>query len=120
MGRMLLVVNEDYPRDQLEAWLKTEGFKPSMYEFLDEELPDVKAQKIHRLGAVFGRPSWYVDNNSRVCSETLALGIPTLLVACPYVVRPEWSSQKEMRQWGELVKEMDTQALKAAEKTWRD
>jgi hypothetical protein len=120
MGRVCLVVNEDYSPDLLEHWLKAEKFKPSMYETLDEELPGLIAQKVHRIGAVFGRPSWYVDNNPRVCAETTSLGIPTLMVACPYIMRPEWSQQREVREWDQLVTEMDKQALKSAERTWKD
>lgn len=120
MGRIVLIVNEDYPKDSLENWLKTEGYKPSMYEILDETLPDLLAQKIHRVGSVFGKPNWYVDNDPRVCSATMALGIPSLLVAVPFVLRPEWDVQKPIRQWDTLVSEMEKQALKAAEKTWRE
>lgn len=120
MGRICLIVNEDYPRDLLEAWLKSEKFKPSMYEVIDETIPELKAEKIHRVGAVFGRPSWYVDNDPKVCAKTVALGIPTLMVGCPYVLRPEWVQQRDMREWGDLVDEMNRQALKAAERTWKD
>jgi hypothetical protein len=120
MGRVVLVVNEEYDKEPFEQWLKKEGYKPSMYEFIDEIAPDLKAQKIHRIGSVFGRINWYVDNNARVCSETLALGIPTMVVAAPYIVRPEWDTQRELRQWDTLVTEMDNQALKAAEKSWGD
>lgn len=120
MGRIILIVNEGYEREHLEHWLKTEGYKPGMYEILDEADPELLSQKIHRVAAVFGKPSWYIDNNPAVCAKTLALGIPTLLVACPYIVRPEWTSPKEIRQWDTLVSELEAQALKAAEKTWRD
>lgn len=120
MGRICLVINEAYPRDLMESWLKSEKFKPSMYEVLGEPNVALKAEKIHRIGAIFGRPSWYVDNDPVVCAKTLALGIPTLMVGCPYVLRPEWVQQKGMRQWDDLVDEMNRQALKAAERSWKD
>lgn len=120
MGRICLIVDEDYPADLLENWLKQEGFKPSVYQVIDEVLPDIKAEKVHRVGAIFGRPVWYVDNDPKVCAKTIALGIPTLMVGCPYVLRPEWVLQKDMRKWDDLVEEMNNQALKAAERTWRD
>ena len=87
---------------------------------LDEPDPVLRAEKVHRIGAVFGKPEWYVDNDPRTCAETLKLGMPTLLIASPYLVRPEWSNMKVIREWGSLVEEMDNQALKAAEKTWRE
>jgi len=120
MGRICLIVDEDYQQDLLETWLKSEKFKPSVYQIIDEKRPDLKAEKIHRVGAIFGRPSWYVDNDPHVCAHTLALGIPTLLVACPYVLRPEWVQQKDMRKWDDLVEEMNSQALRAAERSWKD
>ncbi len=120
VGRICLVVNEDYSKMIIEDWLKKEGIKPSFYEMLDEPDPVLRAEKVHRIGAVFGKPEWYVDNDPRTCAETLKLGIPTLLIASPYLVRPEWSNMKVIREWGSLVEEMDNQALKAAEKTWRE
>jgi hypothetical protein len=44
----------------------------------------------------------------------------TLLIASPYLVRPEWSNMKIIKEWDVLVEELDSQALKAAEKTWRE
>lgn len=120
MGRIILIVNEDYPRDKLEHWLKGEGFKPSMYEMLDESDPSLLSQKIHRIAAVFGKPHWYVDTDPEVCSKMIALGIPSLVVACPYTIRPEWNSPKEIRKWDTLVSELEEQVMRAAEKTWRD
>ena len=120
IGRICLVVNEDYSKLIIEDWLKKEGIKPSFYEMLDEPNPVLRAEKVHRIGAVFGKPEWYVDNDPRTCAETLKLGIPTLLIASPYLVRPEWSNMKTIKEWGVLVEEMDNQALKAAEKTWRE
>lgn len=120
VGRICLVVNEDYSKLIIEDWLKKEGIKPSFYEMLDEPDPVLRAEKVHRIGAVFGKPEWYVDNNPKTCAETLKLGIPTILVASPYVVRPEWANMKVMREWDTLVEELDNQALKAAEKTWRE
>lgn len=120
MGRIIVASDEAYDLPALADWLKVEGYKPSMFEVIDEPLPDLKAQRIHRLGSLFGRIQWYVDTDPRVCAHTIALGIPSLVVACPYVVRPEWVQEKDIRKWDNLVEEMESQALKAAEKTWRD
>lgn len=120
IGRICLVLNTPYEKEVIEHWLKVEGFKPAFYEMLDDTNPNLIAGKIHRLSAVFGKAEWYVDNDPRVCAETLKLGIPTLLVASPYIVRPEWNGEKIVREWGSLVTEMDNQALKASQKSWRD
>lgn len=120
VGRMCLVVNEVYEKMVFEDWLKKQRIKPSFYEFLDEDRPQLKAEKVHRVAAVFGKPDWYVDNDPKACAETLKLGIPTLVVGAPYIVRPEWSGLKTIKAWDTLVEEMDSQALKAAEKTWKE
>lgn len=120
VGRICLIVNEDYSKLIIEDWLKKEGIKPSFYEMLDEPDPFLRAEKIHRIGAVFGKPEWYVDNDPRTCAETLKLGIPTLLIASPYLALQSWSNMKVIKEWNVLVEELDVQALKAAEKSWRE
>lgn len=120
MGRLCVVSTVEYDRMQFEEWLKREKFKASSYEFIDQVDPVLIAERTHIIGSAFGRINWYVDNNPRVCAETLKLGIPTLVVASPYIVRPEWSDVKRVKEWGSLVEEMDSQALKAAEKSWGD
>lgn len=119
-GRMCLVVNERYENHLLEAWLKAEGYKPSFYEFIDDTQPSLKAERIHRLTSVFGKAQWYVDTDPLVCAETMKLGIPTLMVACPYVVRPEWGGEKNLKPWDTLVEEVNRQHLIRATRTWRD
>jgi hypothetical protein len=120
MGRMIVVCDETYERTQFMEWLKREQFKASMLDFLDVTDPVIKAEKVHRIGSAAGRIDWYIDNDARTCSETLKLGIPTIVVASPYIVRPEWDTGRKIREWDSLVGELDTQALKAAERTWRD
>ena len=119
-GRICLVVNEEYDKDLLEEWLKREGFKPSFYEFVYETQPVLRAERVHRVAAVFGKARWYVDNDPEVCAETLKLGLPTLLVASPYIIRPEWDGNKTMKSWDTLVEEVNRQALKQAMRTWKD
>lgn len=120
MGRIILVCNEDYDRAQFTEWLKREQFKASMLDFIETEDPVLRAEKVHRVGSAAGRIDWYIDNDPRTCAETLKLGIPTIMVASPYIVRPEWDGGRKVKDWGALVDELDTQALKAAERTWRD
>lgn len=119
-GRIALVVNEDYDKALMEEWLKREGFKPSMYDFILESQPVLRAERVHRLSAVFGKAKWYVDNSPEVCAETLKLGIPTLLVASPYIVRPEWANERKMRPWDSLVEEVNRQSLERSSRAWRD
>ena len=120
IGRICLIINEEYQKPVLEDWLKVERIKPAFYEMFEEPSANLKAERIHRIGAVFGKPEWYIDNDPMTCSETLKLGIPTILVASPYIVRPEWSRERVIKSWDTLVQEMDEQALKAANKTWRE
>lgn len=120
MGRICVVSNNLYERDQFEEWLKREQYKASVYEFLDESDPFRTAEKVHRIGSSFGKINWYVDNDPRVCAETLKLGICTLMVAAPYILRPEWDTGRKIKNWGSLVDEMDSQALKKAERSWRE
>lgn len=120
MGRIIVVCDEVYDRTQFMEWLKREQFKASMLDFLDQKDPVLKAEKVHRVGSAAGKINWYVDNDARACAETLKLGIPTLVVASPYIVRPEWDGGRVIKEWDSLVEELDTQALKAAERTWRD
>lgn len=120
MGRIILVCNEPYDRGQFMDWLKREQYKASMLDFLDVEDPVLKAEKVHRIGSAAGRIDWYIDNDARTGAETLKLGIPTIIAAAPYTVRPEWDGGRAIKEWVSLVDELDTQALKAAEKTWRD
>jgi hypothetical protein len=120
MGRMIVVCDEVYDRTQFMDWLKREQFKASMLDFLDEVDPVLKAEKVHRIGSAAGKINWYVDNDARACAETIKLGIPTIVAVSPYIVRPEWDTGRKIKEWGSLVDEIDTQALKAAERSWRD
>jgi hypothetical protein len=120
MGRMIVVCDEVYDRTQFMDWLKREQFKASMLDFLDEVDPVLKAEKVHRVGSAAGKINWYVDNDARACAETIKLGIPTIVAVSPYIVRPEWDTGRKIKEWGSLVDEIDTQALKAAERSWRD
>lgn len=120
MGKICLIVNDIYDKELFEVWLKRENFKAAMYEFVDFVDPVLKAERIHTLSGIWGRSKWYVDNDARVCAETLKRGIPTLLVASPYVIRPEWHSPKQIKSWDTLTTELDEQAMQAANRTWSD
>jgi len=120
VGRIALVVNEDVDTGILETWLKKEGFKPVVYEVLDTPDPTLKAEKVQLLTTAFGRANFYVDNDPPTCARTMRLGIPTLMVCTPWVVRPEWHEERVPRDWDDIVEEKTRQTLLRAEKTWGD
>lgn len=53
-------------------------------------------------------------------SKVIAEGIPTLLVTIPQIVRPEWEEQRKIVGWDELTVKIEEQALKKAERTWKE
>lgn len=120
LGRLAVVVDGDPKRDHLEHWLTVNGIKAAMYEILDTDDPVVKADKVHRISMAAGRSDWYIDVDPLTVVETLRLGIPSLLVANPYVVRPEWMESKGPRPWDQVVSEIERQKLIKANKTWGD
>lgn len=120
MGRLGLVVDGESDTATLEAWLKINQVKAIMYETLPSSDPVIKAEKIALiLGAAGGR-GMYFDTDPNSVAETLKLGIASVLVCPPYVVRPEWSTQKVMRDWESLTEEIDRQVLLKSEKKWGD
>ena len=120
MGRLGLVVDECKDRFILEHWLKTNNVKAAVYEILDTTKPTLKAEKVHHIGMAIGRSGWYIDVDPHTIAETLRLGIPSLLVANPYILRPEWAGEPTVRPWDDLVTEIDNQKLMQAEKEWGD
>lgn len=118
MGRMALVVDEEVNKEVFEHWLLVNNVKAAMYQELDTKDPAIKADKVQLLMTSTGRVDWYVDNDPIAAAKTLRLGIPTLLVANPYIVRPEWSGIKAARSWDDLVHEVESQVIMKAEKNW--
>ena len=53
-------------------------------------------------------------------SKVIAEGIPTILVTIPYIVRPEWEETRKIVGWDELTDKIETQALKKAEREWKE
>lgn len=121
LGRLALVVDEDVKRDELEHWMKVNGVKAAVYDVLGSKDPQIKAEKVHRILGTTGTPNdWYFDVDPHTAAITLSLGIPTILVSIPYVIRPEWASESQARSWGTLVEELDKQALMRAERDWNE
>lgn len=121
VGQMGVVVTEDIPDNKvLEAWLKINGIKAIMYDVLGTREPRMCAESVARILAAAGGRSMYFDTHAPTIAETYSAGIPSLLVCQPFVVRPEWSTQKVMRGWDSLVEEIDRQAIARSEKNWRE
>jgi hypothetical protein len=121
IGQMGIVVTEAITDTSLlEAWLKMNSIKAIMYDVLGTREPKVCAESVARILSAAGGRSMYFDTDPATISETYASGIPSLLVCQPYVVRPEWSTQKVMRGWDSLVEEIDKQTLAKSEKNWRE
>lgn len=118
LGRMAVVVDESVDLAIFEHWLKLNGIKAAVYDVLDTHDPMIKAEKIHKLSMAMGRSDWYIDNDPVTAAITMKLGIPTLLVCNPYIVRPEWVGTKAQKPWDALVQEIDEQAEMKANKTW--
>jgi len=118
IGRMAVVVSGHVLDETLESWLKMNQVKASMYDVLDTSEPKVCAEKVARIMSAAGGRSMYFDVNPETVSHTMKLGIHSSLVCPPYVVRPEWSAEKVMRDWESLTQEIDRQALMKSEKQW--
>ncbi len=120
MGRLVLVTNDDIDPDHLEHWLKLNGYKPAIIQSLDSDDAATKAEKVQLIMSTTGRLDWYLDIDPNTAKETMARGIPTLLVAAPFIVRPEWHGDPQIRNWDDITQEIDRQAIMKANKTWDD
>ena len=121
IGQMGVIMSAELnDTTMLETWLKINGVKAIMYDVIGTREPKVNAESVARILAAAGGRSMYFDTDPATVSETYASGIPSLLVCQPFVVRPEWSTQKKMRGWDTLVEEIDRQALAKSEKNWRE
>lgn len=120
LGRLAVVIDEAPEPYIMEHWLKINGIKAAVYDVLGTADPALKAEKVQRLSMSVGVGGWYIDTDPQAIAATLKLGIPSLLVASPYIVRPEWASEKQTRPWDDLVEEIDKQATMRAAREWGD
>lgn len=121
-GRICLLVdgvNKEH-HEIVMQWLKKENFKPGSIDFHWETGPDNRLDRVRAIHAAHTRIDWYVDTNPTVITKVTKEGIPTLLVTVPQIVRPEWDQPRTIVAWDELTKEIETQRLKDAERTWRE
>lgn len=122
-GRIVLVADEGTDLEILKEWLKRERFKPSLIHVAN----DLHLHKhTPRAGAVWwvnsnlGKITWYIDTDPVCCAAALSMGVPSLVVAVPTVIRPEWDERPDIRPWDSLVEELDAQALRKSEREWGD
>lgn len=122
-GRMVVTADPGTDSEQLQEWLKREGFKASFVHIasdlhLDGRSP--RSDAVWFIHANMGKVLWYIDVDGTACSEVLRMGITTLFLAIPHIVRPEWNEKAPTREWDALVEELDRQALKKSELSWRE
>lgn len=120
VGRLGVVVDGVVDHKLLEAWMKINGMKAVLYEVLETDDPLLKAEKIQLILSAAGGSKMYFDTDPRTVEKTVSMGIPSLLVCNPYVVRSEWSTHKKMKGWEDLVTEIDKQVLMRSEKQWEE
>lgn len=120
LGRLGLVVDEVPSLMIFEHWLRVNGVKAAQYEVLETIDPQIKAEKVQRLMMTVGIQDWYVDVDPRTIALTLRMGIPSMLIANPYVLRPEWLQEVDPRPWDQLVSELDQQLAFRAARSWND
>lgn len=121
-GRICLIVDgvETHQHQLIIEWLKKENYKPGSIDFHWESGPDNRLERVRALHAVHSKIDWYVDTDPITVSKVIAEGIPTLLVTVPFIVRPEWEEQRTIVGWNELTDKIEAQALKKAERTWKE
>ena len=119
-GRLIVIATGITNTPLLLEWLKREGYKASAVDIVQDEHVDVRVDRVTALNAAYGKIQWYVDIDPIVVAKVARLGIPTLLLTVPDVVRPEWSEDKVPKSWEALVEEIETQALAKAERTWNE
>ena len=120
VGRLGVLYSGDPDIVMFENWMKINQIKAIMNDTTGTTEPRVCAEKAAAILAASGGRSMYFDTNPEVISHTYSMGTPSLLVCQPYVVRPEWSTEKPMKGWDVLTEEIDRQAIARAEKKWGD
>lgn len=121
-GRICLLVDgvEKHEQQLVAEWLKKENYKPGSIDFHWERGPDVRLDRVRAIHAAHTKIDWYIDTDPSTVAKVIKDGIPTLLVTVPYIVRPEWDEPRRIVAWDEVANAVETQALKKAERTWRE
>jgi hypothetical protein len=122
-GRMVVVADHGTKLEVVQEWLKRENLKPSFIHIGSDFVRDnstSRADAVWWVNTNMGRPIWYIDSDPDTCAAAVKMGIPTLLVAIPSFQRPEWYDSPGVRPWDSVVKEVEEQALRRNEMSWKE
>lgn len=119
-GRLAIMATGITNTPLLLEWLKREGYKASTVDIVDTIHPDDKVDRVASINAAYGKIYWYIDIDPIAVAKVAHMGIPTLLLTVPDVVRPEWTDGRVPKDWTTLVDEIESQALAKAERTWHE
>jgi hypothetical protein len=124
LGRMGVVVTDPAISNvALETWMRLHNIRAAVYEIMDDEFGPLD-QQIEGMMIKHGMRSgdMYVDTDPDMISKLLARGVPSLLLADPYVLRKEWTEQepKDSPGWDALVAEMDRQTVLRTQREWME
>lgn len=119
-GRLAILATGVTNTPLLLEWLKKEGYKASTVDIFEGNHTDDKVERVTAFNAAYGKINWYIDTDPVTVSRVARMGIPTLLLTVPDVVRPEWSDERVPKSWETLVEEIENQALAKAERTWNE
>ena len=111
---------ENNKTPMLMEWLKREGYKAGSIDITHETSTDAKLERVRSIQAGYGRIDWFVDTDPTTIARVIHEGIASLLVSVPSVPRPEWVSERNIKGWDTLSKELDAQALAKAEREWQN
>lgn len=121
-GRICLLADgiDKSKHELLKEWLKKENYKPNSIDISQDSGVDHRLDRIRAIYAGYGKIDFYVDIDPSIARLAIKEGIPTILLTDPHVVRPEWETTKDIRNWDKLVEEIEHQTLRKAEKSWHD
>jgi hypothetical protein len=119
-GRISILATGITNTPLLLEWLKREGYKANTVDVVTDGHADTKVDRVASFNAVYGKIYWYIDIDPISVAKVAHMGIPTLLLTVPDIVRPEWVDEKVPREWTSLVEEIESQALAKAERTWHE
>lgn len=112
---MVLLVPERMRGTILHAWLNRASMGPINIDYHRAETSVEKASIVKLLMSQYGSMDWYVDIDPGTITETIKLGIRSLLVTSPHVIEVP----PPRITWDEMVAEIDRQKALTGPK-WDD
>lgn len=119
-GTLAILADGITNTQMLLEWLKREGYKATTVDAIVDEGVNERVDRVTAFNAVYGKVTWYVDVDPETVARVAHLGIPTLLMTVPDIVRPEWAEERVPKEWTTLVEELESQALAKAERSWHE